>query len=78
MQRTWDAKSLVVGLMLGLLVAFGLGATQAIPPGPRPIVDRFEIETGDTGRAYVLDTATGQVWQIGNEGFNKPKLDQGH
>lgn len=78
MPRTLDVKSLVIGLLLGLLVAVGLGAAQAIQPDVRPIVDRFEIEAGETGRAYVLDTATGQVWEIGNADFHKPKLDHEH
>jgi hypothetical protein len=77
MRHTWDSKSLLAGLLLGLLVAIGLGAAQAIPPGIRPAVDRFEIETGDGGRAYILDTATGQLWQAGQPDFLSPKLNQG-
>jgi hypothetical protein len=72
-----DLKSVVVGLLLGLLVAISIGAAQGIPDGTRPIVDRFQIEAGDGGAVHVLDTATGQVWSVGQAGFAGPKLNQG-
>jgi hypothetical protein len=78
MQRALEIRSLVIGLLLGLLVAIGLGAAQAIPPGVRPDVDRFEIETGDSGSVYVLDTATGQVWGPGHPKVREPKLGNGN
>ena len=77
MKRMLDLKSVAAGLLLGLLLAVGIGATQAIPDGTRPIVDRFQIEAGDGGAVYVLDTATGQVWSVGQAGFAGPKLNQG-
>lgn len=76
MQRMLDLKSVVVGLLLGLLVAVGIGAAQEIPVGARPIVNRFQIEAGDGGAVYVLDTASGQVWSAGQAGFAGPKLNQ--
>ena len=77
MKRVLDLKSLAIGLVLGLLLAVGIGATQPIQDGTRPIVDRFQIEAGDGGAVYVLDTATGQVWSVGQTGFAGPKLNQG-
>ena len=77
MKRVLDLKSLAVGLLLGLLLAIGIGAAQGIPDRTRPLVDRFQIESGDGGAVYVLDTATGQVWSAGQAGFAGPKLNQG-
>ena len=77
MKPRLDVKSVALGLLLGLLLAVGIGATQALPDGTRPIVERFQIEAGDGGVGYVLDTATGQVWSAGQAGFAGPKLNQG-
>jgi hypothetical protein len=77
MRPALEVRSLIIGLLLGMLVVIGIGAAQAIPDGVRPVVDRFQIEAGDGGAVYVLDTATGQVWTVGQAGFASPKLNQG-
>jgi hypothetical protein len=77
MQRMIDVKSVLLGAALGVLTmaCFGAAAHQG------PQVGRFAIE-GNPGHVFVLDTATGQVWQSftpptsGEEtpGFSSPKL----
>jgi hypothetical protein len=62
-----DIKSLVLGTVLGALLIITLGAgaaakqrAQIVPAGPGP--GRFAIAT-NAGHAFVLDTATGRVWE---------------
>jgi hypothetical protein len=66
MHRSMDMKSVIMG---GLLVALILCLTGAVPLVNHGDYDRFKIETNDS-HAFVLDSATGQVWSsifIGNQ-----------
>ena len=60
MWKSIDCKSLVIG---GLLVLLVLSAMGAVPWWPDDTFGRFAIET-NTGYAFVLDSATGQVWSL--------------
>ena len=65
MLRSIDMKSALIG---GLLVALILCIVGAAPFVNREDHDRFKIETNDS-HAFILDSATGQVWSsifIGN------------
>ena len=53
-----DMKSVLIG---GLLIALILCSTGAVPFVNREEYDRFKIETNDS-HAFILDSATGQVW----------------
>jgi len=77
MQSKVEVRSVLFGVLLGVLLmaSFGAVANPAGAPG------RFVIETNEA-HAFVLDTATGQVWekftpssqgQTDNE-FARPKL----
>lgn len=74
------AKSLLLGLFAG---AAGVAALAAgYPGGPEPAVaGRYEVEATGNGTgvatAYVIDTATGQVWISNDAEFAKPKLNRG-
>ena len=60
-----DMKSLLIG---GLLVVLILCLTGAVPFAGREEYDRFKIEASDS-HAFILDSATGQVWSsifVGN------------
>jgi hypothetical protein len=39
----------------------------------RPVPARFQMKATGT-RAYILDTATGQAWFDGGDGFSNPKV----
>jgi hypothetical protein len=56
-------------LFLIVIVALALGWWL----DRRPIPARFQMESTST-RAYVLDTATGQVWFDGADGFSGAKI----
>jgi hypothetical protein len=58
MKTKIDLKSAGIGLLAGVIVTFTLGAA-AKTTGP---VGRFQI-TGIQSHAFVIDTATGQVWR---------------
>ena len=60
MWKSIDRKSLVIG---GLLVLLVLSAMGAVPWLPDDAFGRFAIET-NTAYAFVLDSATGQVWSL--------------
>jgi hypothetical protein len=60
MWKSIDCKSLVIGGLLALLV---LSAVGAVPWLPDDTFGRFTIAT-NTGYAFVLDSATGQVWSF--------------
>ena len=66
-----DAKSAIIGFLLGVCLLLGLGA--AVKDGE---ARRYEISSGDS-TAFVLDTQTGQVWRIINANnwinYGKPK-----
>ena len=83
MHRSIDIKSVLIG---GLLAALILCLVGAVPYVPVEMHGRFCIETNDS-HAFVLDTATGQVWSstfispesgIGvgpDPNFHAPKLE---
>jgi hypothetical protein len=56
-------------LFLVVIVALALGWWL----DRRPVAARFQIAGGGNGPAYVLDTATGQVWAQHTPGFNQAK-----
>jgi hypothetical protein len=67
---------IIAGAVLGLVLSL-----RTAPAGQEPAAGRFQI-AGSPGHAYVLDTATGKVWEsfepegVGSNspGFNDPKL----
>jgi len=61
MLRSIDMKSVLIG---GLLVAIILCLIGAVPFVSPEEYGRFQIETNDS-HAFVLDSATGQVWSSG-------------
>ena len=64
---TIDTKSLTVGLVLGISIAFSIAANT----NDRGNDGRFQVVTaGDSSLYHVIDTRTGQVWN--ND--KKPKL----
>ena len=73
-------SSLVIGVCI-IVASAVLGLTLSLRPADPLPPGRFQI-TGSPGHAFVLDTATGQVWenfepesQGGNTvGFSDPKL----
>lgn len=74
MQFTLDGKSLAVGMFAGVAFVAGLGAMQSQDTE----IGRFQITsaraTNTRAEAFVVDTATGQVWSSGrstNEFFDK-------
>ena len=69
MQNQTNSKNLVVGLMLGVIITASLGATL----NHDQEIGRYQISAGDSSDAYVLDTATGQVWSR-NPGFTKAAI----
>ena len=58
MVRSIDMKSALIG---GFVVALILCLVGAVHYVPSEDFERFEIEVND-GHAFVLDSATGQVW----------------
>ena len=63
-----NAKSFLIG---GLSIALALCLLGAEPFADTEYHGRYQIETNE-GHAFVLDSATGQVWStvaVGNEGF---------
>lgn len=63
-----DIRSLAVGLILGITIAFSIAAKN----GDAGSDGRFQITAaGDSAIYFVLDTRTGQVWT--NE--KREKLD---
>lgn len=73
MQFQLDSKSMLAGTIAGAGLIAALGAVQQ----PQPSFGRFMIESSGAGnsRAYVLDSATGQVWESTSLGFHSSKLD---
>jgi hypothetical protein len=79
MGKALDFKSLVIGGLTALLV---VGAMGSWPEGGGGVVlnrdfdGRFTVAT-QQDNAYVLDTATGEVWSRyrgGREAFFAPKI----
>jgi hypothetical protein len=76
-----DAKSAGIGLVLGAAIVLCLGAGVKLDPQ----VKRYAIAANE-GHAFILDTATGQVWEkftppsnasgaVGPTEFAAPKLE---
>ena len=65
MLRSIDLKSVLIG---GLLVGMILCLISAVPFVAPEEYGRFQIETNNS-HAFVLDSATGQVW---SSGFHVP------
>ena len=68
------ARALVCGAALGIATLVALGAAQA----PGTAVGRYRLQVGnDAGlpKAYVIDSATGSVWEERQQGFVRLKLD---
>ena len=74
-----DAKSAVVGLCIGVLIALTIGAASS----GSAVVGRYQIGAG-ASHGFVIDTVTGQVWfkhfreSEGNNSpdFAKPKTSE--
>ena len=61
MLRSIDLKSVLIG---GLLVGMILCLLGAVPYVLPEEYERFQIETNNS-HAFILDSATGQVWSSG-------------
>jgi hypothetical protein len=74
MRLDLDGKSVAVGVFSGAALVAALGAVQ----NGEPPVGRYRIEAAGNGRgsvdAFVLDTATGQVWRHTRAEFFNPKI----
>ena len=77
MKAMFDLRSFLIGAVLAMCVFLALGAAR----NDSPKVGRFQIETNED-HVFVVDTATGQVWEkfvAGGQGtksqdFMDPKL----
>lgn len=77
MKTQYDLKSFMIGVLLTALVVLTLGTIK----NETLQVGRFRVET-NTNHIFVVDTATGQVWEkyvrssggSTHEDFAKPKL----
>ena len=58
MFRSIDIKSMLIGGLLVLVILLLVGAVPVVQPDE---YGRFRIATNDS-HAFILDTATGQVW----------------
>jgi hypothetical protein len=58
MVRSVDIKSALIGGLVAVLILFLVGAVDHVPP---IYYGRFQMETNDN-YAFILDSATGQVW----------------
>ncbi len=58
MVRSIDFKSALIGGFVVALILCLVGAVDYVPP---VVYGRFKIEAND-GYAFILDSATGQVW----------------
>jgi hypothetical protein len=68
MVRTIDLKSALIG---GFVVAMILFLAGAVPYLPSEEYGRFKIEMNDH-YAFILDSATGQVWAAQTIGIGAP------
>ena len=60
MWRSIDGRSLLIGGLPVLVVVCAMGG---LPAGDGESNGRFSLVAQDSGHVYVIDTATGQVWQ---------------
>jgi hypothetical protein len=68
MVRSIDFKSALIGGFVVALIVFLAGAVDYAPPDD---FGRFKIEMNDH-YAFILDTATGQVWAAQTIGIGAP------
>jgi hypothetical protein len=62
MKITIDLRSAVIGLVLGVVLMFTLGATIEGPTGrPTSPTGRYQA-TGTSFHAVIIDTTTGEAW----------------
>ena len=80
MNARLDIKSLVIGALIMLCITLTIGASSRTSPGPSA---RFQLALpGEGSHAYIIDTATGQVWEkypTGSDSaaaFRQPKIDR--
>ena len=71
-----ENRFLAIGIVLGIVGSVTTGATLK----HRNETGRFLLKTGETDRAYVIDTMTGQVWDRGGKAdhrkiFYAPKAE---
>lgn len=72
----YELRGLVMGMVVGVTALVGFGATQAPSSGPE--IGRYRIEVGsdaNRSKAYVIDTATGRVWEERPAGFVQVKVN---
>lgn len=79
MNARLDVKSMVIGALIMLCIALTIGATSRTSPAANA---RFQLALpGEGSNAYVIDTATGRIWEKhptpGNTAteFRLPKTD---
>lgn len=68
-----DIKSLIIGVLITVVVCLALGASHSTGTHS---CGRYQLAAGESSYAYVIDTATGQVWGAvgtGRQDFYKPK-----
>jgi hypothetical protein len=57
MKATIDVKSAILGLIIGAVTMFAIGAGSSSNR-----VGRYQISAGSQGCAVIVDTTTGQAW----------------
>jgi hypothetical protein len=70
MKRTFDTKSLLLGVLFGGALTALLGAASQ----PNQAVGRYQVSVG-AERSIVIDTATGQLWERTEFGTQKQRSD---
>ncbi len=61
MNARLDVKSLVIGALIMLCITLTIGASSRTSPAANA---RFQLALpGEGSNAYVIDTATGMVWE---------------
>ena len=61
MNNKIDTKSILIGLLAGVIVTFAVGA--GLPTNRQ--VGRYQVAGAGDGHAIIVDTVTGQAWQAG-------------
>ena len=73
--RPIDWKCFLGGVSLTLALVLGVGAAQPNPAAPR--VGRFWLGTGESGRAYVIDSGARRVRESPGREFHGTQLGGG-
>ena len=73
--KSIDLRSLLFGLLVGASVMIALGADRGEKPNqvPPSTYHRFQ-GFGTQNRAYLVDTATGQIWSQEDGAFAAEKV----